>query len=110
MAIPYVSSYEALPFSDVSKQIGLVANVGQNFTVPGNGTMKYVAVFSFNATANIFVGNNTTATTPPGGTTTSLQYVSFRPDRKFVSGGDVLSFTTPDTTGYVGVELYSIPS
>ena len=110
MAIPYVSSYEALPFSDVSEQISLATNVAQNFTVPGTGLQKYVAVFSYNSAANIFVGKNATATTPPAGTTTSTQYLSFRPLKKFVSGGDVLSFTTPDTTGYIGVELFSIPS
>ncbi len=111
MAIPYICSYDGtLPFSDTVRQVALATNTAQTITVPGTGAQKYTAHFSYNSTANVWVGNNVTAVTPPAGTTTTLQYVEFRPDKRFVIGGDVLSFVTPDASGYVGVEFRSIPS
>lgn len=111
MAIPYTCSYDGtLPFSDTDRQIGLLANVAQSITVPGTGDQKYAAHFSFNATSNVWVGKNSTAASPAGGTTTSLQYVELRPDKRFVVGGDVLSFITPDASASVGVEFRSIPN
>lgn len=110
MAIPYVSSYDVTtPFSDVCEQFSLTANNVQTYTIPGTASNKYSADFGYNATANIFVGKNVTAATPASGTKTSTPYLEFRPEKHYVSGGDVLSFVSPDTTAYCGVSLRGIP-
>lgn len=111
MAIPYICSYDGtLPFSDTVRQVALATNTAQSITVPGTGAQKYQAIFSYVQNANVWVGKNSTAVTPPPGTTTTTQYVEFRPDKRFVIGGDVLSIVTPDASGYVGVEFRAIPS
>lgn len=109
MAIPYGSNYDGtISFSDVAYQIALSANTEQNFTVAGNATQNYVAEFSFDDTANVFIAKNNTAAVPAGGTTTTLQYVELRPTKRYVKGGDVLSFIAP-ATAYVGVSIRAIP-
>lgn len=111
MAIPYTCSYEVTyPFSDTSHQVALATNTEQTITVPGTGAQKYVAFFSYVQGSNVWVGKNTTSVTPPPGTTTDLQYVAFRPEKRFVIGGDVLSLITPDASAYVGVEFMAIPN
>lgn len=111
MAIPYVSLYDkTIPFSDECAQIGLVANGAVSYTVPGANTLKYTALLSYNSNSNVFVALNTTATVPPGGTATTTKREEFRPFKRFVIGGDVLSFITPDATAYVGVSLRAIPN
>ena len=111
MAIPFATSYlGTVPFSDTCVQVSLAANTAQTYTVPGTGKDKYQVLFGYNDTANIYIGNNNTAATAGAGTHTALQFVEFRPKRRYVSGGDVLSFITQDTTAYFGFSLRSIPS
>lgn len=106
MTIQYNSNYnETMPFSDVCKQFALGANVEQSWTVPGNSTHQYQAYFEYNQTSNVFVCKNSAATVPAGGTNTSQQYNEFRPKKRYVRGGDVLSLITPDTDAYVGLSL-----
>jgi len=115
VAILYNSNYdETVPFSDVCVQIGLNTNSSQSYTVPGDFHNKYSVRFSYTANANIFVGLNTTGTVPTGGTSNTQQYVEFRPgddgSQRYVQGGDVLHFITPDATGaYFGFSLRSLP-
>jgi hypothetical protein len=100
---------KTIPFSDTSVQVALAANAVQTFTVPGAATQKYQALFSYTSTSNVFIGYNFTPTTPAPGTHSANGQQEFRPDCRYVHGGDVLSFLTPDTTGYVGVSLRAIP-
>ncbi len=108
---PYQPNFDiTLPFSDTCLQMNLVANTPQTFTIPGAATQKWQALFSYNSTANIYVGYNVTATAPGAGLQTSTGNVEYRPDKRFVKGGDVLHFTSPDATGpYFGVSLRTIP-
>lgn len=106
MAIQYNSNYEGtIPFSDTDYQVGLVANSQQTITVPGAATIQYQALFSYICTSNVFVRNNATPTIPPGGTIGTQQYNEFRPNKRYVKGGDVIHLITPDATAYVGVSL-----
>lgn len=106
MTIQYNSNYiETLPFSDVCKQFNLSSTVAQSWTVPGNATQKYQAYFEYNQSSNVFVCKNGTAASPASGTNTSQQYNEFRPKKRYVQGGDVLSLITPDTNAYVGISL-----
>ena len=112
MAIPYTSSYdETIPFSDVCEQFFLVASTAQTYTVPGNSTQNYTVLFGKASNSNILVGKNTTAALPTSGAKTGLQYVEFiNPgEKRYVVGGDVLSFISPDATAYMAISLRSIP-
>jgi hypothetical protein len=114
MAIPYTSSYdETIAFSDVAEQFNLAQNTAQTYTVPGNSTQYFSVLFGKASNTNIFVGKNNTAASPGGGSKTALQYVEFiNPgEKRYVVGGDVLSFITPDAAGaYMGISVRSIPS
>jgi hypothetical protein len=112
MAIPFSSNFdETIPFSDTCWQFKLTTGVEQHITVPGTSLQRYQAIFGFNKTSNLFIGNNTTAAIPASNTNTMLQYVEFDPDNpnRYVKGGDVLSFITPDTATYLSVCLRSVP-
>ena len=100
---------KTIPFSDTTVRLALATNTVQTFTVPGTNKDKFQAVFSYICTANVFIGYNFTPTVPPAGLQESTGIEEFRPDCRYVKGGDVLSFITPDASAYVGVSLLSIP-
>lgn len=106
----YTDNFDhAKPFSDTCAQFALATNVAQSYTVPGPSSQKYRAMFTFNATANVFVGFGVTAIAPTAGTNTTTGNIEFRPNEpKFVFGGTTLSFVTPDTSAYAGVSLLAI--
>lgn len=101
---------ETYPFTDDTARFALATNVAQTYTVPGTNAVKYKAIFSYNATVNVFVGINTAATVPPAGTNQTTQNIEYRPYSRYVKGGDVISFMTPDASGYVGVSLWKLPA
>lgn len=106
MAIQYNANYiETMPFSDVCKQFNLAANTAQSWTIPGTPTQQFQAYFSYTQSSNVFVCNNAAATAPGGGANTAQPYNEFRPLKRYVRGGDVLSLMTPDSTAYVGISL-----
>lgn len=109
MAIKYNANYiETMPFSDVCLQLSLAANTPQSFTVPGLAGQQFQAYFEYNCTANVFVCNNGTAAAPGGGAQTTQQYNEFKPKKRYVKAGDVLSFVTPDAVAYMGISLRQI--
>jgi hypothetical protein len=111
MAIPYASSYDGtLPFSDTCVQLTLTANNVQTSTIPGTGDKKYTVLFSYNQNQTVFVGKNTTPVLPAPNAQGTQQYVEYKPERRYVVGGDVLSFITPDATSYMGFSIRAIPN
>jgi hypothetical protein len=113
VAVPYNSNYDkTIPFSDVCAQVHIQANAEQTYTVPGVATNKYSAHFSYTAESNVFVRLNGTPTIPAGGSVGTQQYNEFRPGddgfQRYVQGGDVIHFITPDTNAYVGVSLRTL--
>jgi len=109
MTIQYNSNYaETMPFSDTAVQVALGAAVAQTFTVPGNEKDYYQAYFEYINTSNVFVRLNATPATPAPATVTTQPYSEFRPKKRYVRGGDVIHFITPDATAYVGVSLRQI--
>lgn len=109
MAIPYNSNYdETMPFSDTCAQVVAQANTEETYTVPGAATNNYTALFSYNDSANVFVCLNATPTIPAAGTVGTQQYNEFKPHKRYVKGGDVIHFISPDATVYCGVSLRSI--
>lgn len=108
----YSNSFDhCKPFSDTGQKLNLSTNVGGSFTVPGDPSLIYRAEFSYTQNANVWVSLNGTAVVPIAGTSTSSPNQEFRPDIRFVKGGDVLNLITNDATGQqVGISLLQVPS
>ena len=106
MTIQYNSNYnETMPFSDTCAQVNCASNVGQTFTVSGPGTAQYQAFFEYTQNSNVFICLNAVPTVPASGVVGVQQYNEFRPSKRYVRGGDVIHFITPDTSAYIGVSL-----
>jgi hypothetical protein len=99
----------ALPFSDISGQVGLAANTALPYTVPGDNTTRYRIEFSWSYNANVYVGYNVTAVVPVAGTLTDDANIEFRPSVRYVRGGDELSFISRDATPDFGFSLLQLP-
>lgn len=103
-----------LAFSDNNYAGTLATGVEQHFTVPNAQTLggqgdnfnQFLAVFSIEPGARVWVANNATAAVATGTLATSTS--QFNPTARLVKGGDVLSFITPDVTADVGISLYVI--
>jgi hypothetical protein len=109
MTIYNANYIETMPFSDTCKQFNLATNTAQSWTIPGTSEQYYQAYFSYASNSNVFVCNNAAATSPGGGANTAQPYNEFKPIKRYVRGGDVLSVISPDTAGaYVGVSLRQI--
>lgn len=110
MAVSYNSNYDlTIPFSDSSYQINVQTGTPESFTVPGSATDKYSAKFAYGPTSNVFVRLNAAPTVPAGGAvgTESASELNPGQDRsqRYVNGGDVLHFSTPDANAYASVSL-----
>lgn len=106
MTIQYNSNYnETMPFSDTCAQVNCGANVEQTYTVQGNPTDQFQAYFEYTQNSNVFVCKNATPTIPSSGSVGQQQYNEFRPAKRYVRGGDVIHFITPDASAYIGVSL-----
>jgi hypothetical protein len=106
MTIAYNANYiETMPFSDTAVQVNCAANTEETFTVPGTETMQYQAYFEYISTSNVFVRLNGTPAIPASGTVGTEQYNEFRPKKRYVRGGDVIHFISPDAGAYIGVSL-----
>lgn len=107
MTIPWNANYiETLAFSDTCVQVNGAANTEETFTVPGDATMLYQAYFTYSCNSNVFIRLNDTPTSPLAGTVTTEPYSEFKPVKRYVHGGDVIHFISPDAAGaYIGVSL-----
>ena len=109
MALPYTSSYdETIGFSDTDAQLFLTSGANLGYILPLTANISYTILFSYNDTANVFVGYNATPTIPGSGVITTLQRVEYRPKKRYARGGDVLTFSTPDATVYMGISVRQI--
>ncbi len=107
----YNCNYENTnPLTDTSVRFALGVGVAQTYTVPGTNKDKYRAEFSYASNSNVFVGLNVTATSPGAGTKESTSNIEYKPCRRYVKGGDIISIITPDATAYCGVALLSLPA
>jgi|SRR6476469_3317414 len=101
------------PFSDTSANMALATGIAQTYTVPGTNSQKYKARLKTISNANVFVGYNVTPSSPGAGTislTGNVEFISGQECHRYVKGGDVLSFITPDSSAYVGISLLEIPN
>ncbi len=110
MAIQYNSNFDGtMPFSDVAVQFVMTANNELTYTVPGVSTTKYQALFAYNATSNVWVCLNGSVTIPAPGASGTVQYCEFRPEKRYVSGGDVIHVKSSDATSSMGLTLRQLP-
>jgi hypothetical protein len=109
MTSQYNSNYiETMPFSDTCAQVGVALGTPQAVTVPGASNISYQAYFEYNLSSNVYVGLNVVPTAPVGGAVETQAFVEFKPKKRYVRGGDVLHFTTPDANAYFGVSFRQI--
>ena len=106
MAIKYNANYiETMPFSDTDRQINCSTGAEQTFIVPGSNTTQYQAYFKYASNSNVFVCLNATPVIPGADSVGTQPYNEFKPKKRYVRGGDVLHFITPDVNAYIGVSL-----
>lgn len=115
MSTPYNTNYDlTMPFVDDCAQIALGVGVEETYTVPGATAQKYSVRFTYTSTSNVFVRLNDTPAIPGGGSVATEPFNEFRAgedgSQRYVKGGDVIHFITPDATAYVGIRLMAIPS
>ncbi len=103
-----------LKFSTQNYSATIATGVEQKLTVPSD-SKDYLAVFSIEPGAKVWVSLNSTAAVPVAatfGSTTSVM----NPSARYVSGGapgdgvaaDILHFITDDATAEVGVTFYAL--
>lgn len=104
-----------LPFSDTIYSATLVANTDTAVAVPKTAAIgmptatsynKFMAVFSYSSSANVYVALNATAAIPAGNTfaaTTS----ELNPSAKMVKAGDIIHFIS-NSTPSITVAFYAI--
>lgn len=105
-----VNYHETYPFSDLSPQFSLAANTPLTYTVPGDSSMQYQASFSWPSNANVWVALNSTATSPTPGTMSPSTRCERNPDKRYVRGGDILSFISNAIVTDAGFRIISIGS
>lgn len=106
MTIAYNENYDGtMPFSDTAAQVACTVNAEQTWTVPGTDTQQFQALFEYASNSNVFVCKNSTPVIPAGGSVGTQHYNEFKPCKRYVRGGDVLHFITPDAIAYIGVSL-----
>lgn len=105
-----------LPFTDTAFSATIAAATDTTVTVPGNSGMGgngiyqlpvWLAIFRYEAGANVWVSINTTAIVPVGATFLATSSVLL-PDSAIVQGGDVIHFITTTAATDISVRLYSI--
>ena len=111
---PYNNNFhDTTSFSNTTAQMALATATAQTYTLPGVATDKYQVRFTYGSASNVFVGWNVTAATPGAGLQTTTSYLEYRPgsdgSKRYAAGGDVLSFITPDASGYIGIALELLP-
>lgn len=104
-----------LPFSTNIYSARLAATTDTSLTVPGGSSLgkpmdnvnKFIAVFSYEADASVFVAKGTAAAAPAGAAfaTTSSE---LNPPAKIVEAGDVLHFFAIGADTDMTVALYAI--
>ncbi len=106
MTITYNANYiETMPFSDTDVQVVCGTSVEETYTVPGLDIEQYQAYFEYASNSNVFVCLNATPVVPASGNVGTQPYNEFKPKKRYVRGGDVLHFITPDSIAYIGVSL-----
>lgn len=95
------------PFTDTAS-FALAASTELTYTIPGDSSMRYKAVFSYPYNANVYVALNQTAVIATPGTIATSTSV-LRPESKYVKGGDVVHFISDSLVSSGSMELFLLP-
>ena len=110
MTATYYNNFvDTTNFSDTSFRFTLTAGFEQSITVPGSSTDNLQALFGIAETDHIFVGYNFGASIPADNTHESVGQTEMNPEKRFVKGGDVLYFLSPDTKAWLTVSFRKLP-
>jgi len=93
----------------------LAQSTDTTLTVPSSGMLgnvannvnKFIAIFSYEPGASIWVSLNETAASPVGATFATVSS-ELNPAARVVNAADVLHFITTDTSAQVGVVFYGL--
>ena len=105
-----------LPFSVDKYSATLAQTTDTTLNVPDTGALgaptattynKFIAIFSYQPGAQVWVAVNGTAAVPAGGSF-ALTTSELNPSARYVKASDVLHFYTPDTSAAVGVTFYAL--
>ena len=96
-----------LPFSDQGARIVLGASSLQTFTVPTGPALRYLAIFSYSAGANVWVQLNGSALTLPSSSAESTQS-ELNPTAREVLPGDVIQLISSAADAAVSVKYYAL--
>ncbi len=97
-----------LPFSLNKYSAVIVQNTDATQVVPSYAP-HYVAIFSYQPGAAVWVANGATAAKPVGATFAAVSS-ELNPVARYVKAGDTLHFLTGDTSAAVGITFYALPS
>jgi hypothetical protein len=105
---PFCNLIYSATLGAASEQTVTVPNTAAKGAISSTTTKnRFLAVFSYEAAANVWVALNATAAVPAGGTfaaTTS----ELNPPAKVVKGGDVIHAITANANTDVSIALYAI--
>lgn len=115
MATSFNSNFNlSIPFSDESVQIHLDQNTDETYIVPGDKSVIYAVYFGYNLSSNVFVSLNAPFAIPAAGNVSTQRFAELNPGfsggQRYVKGGDILHFITPDASAFVSIALKRLPS
>lgn len=105
-----------LPFTSDKYSATLTTLTDTTLTVPGSSAMgaacattynKFIAIFSYEPGASVWVALNETAAVPAGSSFASTTS-ELLPSARSVQDGDVLHFYSSDDSASVGVTFYAL--
>lgn len=96
-----------LSFSTQKVFTTLATTVEQTTTVPTQNVKGYLAIFSYEPGAKVWVGNGSSAVSLPSGSFAASNG-ELNPSAREVSPGSTLRFITNDTTAEIGVSYYEL--
>lgn len=95
-----------LPFSSQKNDTTLAAGVEQTLTAPASNVLGYLAIFSYEPGAKVWVALGSTATVP--GAAFAATDSELNPTAREVPASGVLHFITNDLSAEVGVAFYEL--
>lgn len=96
-----------LTFSEYTRATTLATTVEQTLTIPSANPQGYLAIFSYEPGAKVWVGSGSSAVTLPTGSFSDTNG-ELNPTARKIAAGGTLRFITNDTTAEVGVTLYEL--
>ena len=92
-------------FASVHFSATLNGGSAQTFTIPSDA-QTYIASFSYQPGATVWVARNTAAAEPAGSTFAATNS-ELNPGARTVYAGDVIHCVTSDTTADIGISIYA---